>query len=59
MFAGGTRYFITLIDSATLFRHVKFLKEKTAETMLKVLKKYIIETKQLTGLSVRVDRGYE
>ena len=62
MSAGGTRYFMILIDSATSFRHVKFLKEKVAKTMLKVFKKYITETKQLTRqrlLSVRVDRGCE
>ena len=49
-----------LMDSATSFRHVEFLKEKIVETMLKILKKYITKAKLLTEqklLSVRVDRG--
>ena len=41
MSARGTRYFMILIDSATSFRHMKFLKKKTAEIMFKVLKIYI------------------
>ena len=62
MSAGGTRYFMILINNTTSFRYVKFLKEKIAETILKILKKYITETKHFTRqrlLSVRVNRGCE
>jgi len=51
-----------LMDDATLFRHVEFLKEKTVEVILEILKRYMMEVEQLTGqrlLSVRVDRGYD
>jgi len=51
-----------LMDDVTLFRHVEFLKEKTVEVILEILKRYMMEVEQLTGqrlLSVRVDRGYD
>ena len=47
MSAGNVRYFIMLIDSMTLFRHVEFLKKKTVEMMLEVLKIYMIKTEWL------------
>ena len=53
------RYFIILIDGVTSFRYVEFLKEKTVEAILEVLKRYMMEVEPLTGqrlLSVRVDR---
>jgi len=45
--ARGAKYFMMLMDSVSTFRYVNFLKEKTAEATLEVLKKYIAETKRL------------
>ena len=55
------RYFIILMDGVTSLRHVEFLKEKTVEATLEILKRYIMEVEPLTGqrlLSVRVNRKY-
>jgi len=49
MSARNTRYFMMLMNSATLFRHVEFLKEKTVEATLEVLKRYMTEAEQLIG----------
>jgi len=51
-----------LMDGVTSFRHVEFLKEKTVEVTLEVLKRYMIEVEQLIGwrlLSMRVDKGHK
>ena len=55
------RYFIILMDGVTSLRHVEFLKEKTVEATLEILKRYTMEVEPLTGqrlLSVRVNRKY-
>ena len=60
-FARSMRYFIILMDGVTSLRHVEFLKEKTVEATLEILKRYIMEVEPLTGqrlLSVRVNRKY-
>ena len=60
-FARSMRYFIILMDGITSFRHVEFLKKKTVEATLEILKRYMMEVELLTGqrlLSVRVDREY-
>jgi len=56
--AGGSRYFMLLMDGALSFRTVEFLREKSAKNTLAILKAYITEGKRQTNqklLRVRVD----
>ncbi|KAJ3552016.1 hypothetical protein NP233_g12967 [Leucocoprinus birnbaumii] len=60
--AGGSKYFMLIMDGASSFRAVEFLREKTAEATLQVLKDFVTHAERLTGkalLRVRVDRGRE
>jgi len=62
MSAGGACYFMLIMDGASAFWYVEFLKEKMADATLDMLKKFLMEAKRLTGkkvLWVRVDRGRE
>jgi len=58
--AGGACYFMLIIDDASVFWYVKFLREKTTDATFDMLKKFLVEAERLTGkkvLQVRVDRG--
>jgi len=58
--AGGACYFILIMDGALAFWYVEFLREKTVDATLNMLKKFLAEAERLTGkkvLWVSVDRG--
>ena len=58
--AGGSCYFILLMDRALSFQVVEFLAEKTAENMFKVLKAFIIESERQIGQKlIQVRLNYE
>jgi len=59
MLTGGVCYFMLIMDDASVFRYVEFLREKMANTTLNMLKKFLAEAERLTRkkvLWVRVDR---
>ncbi|KAJ3563743.1 hypothetical protein NP233_g8744 [Leucocoprinus birnbaumii] len=47
--AGGSKYFMLIMDGASSFRAVEFLKEKTAEATLQVLRDFVTHAERLTG----------
>jgi len=51
MLAGGARYFMLIMDGASAFWYVEFLKEKTADATLNVLKKFLAEAERLTVMN--------
>lgn len=58
--ASGACYFMLIMDGASAFQYIEFLREKTADATLDMLKKFLAEAERLTGkkvLRVRVDRG--
>jgi hypothetical protein len=60
--AGGAKYFMLLIDSATSYRHVFFLSSKSADTTLNAFREYHVESERQTGRKlkrVQMDMGRE
>jgi len=60
--AGGTRYFMLMMNSFSLFRTVAFLFSKSADVTLKVFKTYQIEAECQTGKKIErvwLDMGQE
>ena len=51
-----------IMDDALVFQYIEFLRKKTANTTLDILKKFIVKAKKLFRkkvIQVRVDSGYE
>jgi len=60
--AGGVSYFMLLMDGYSSYKTITFLKTKSADTILQVLKNYHIEAERQTGKAlkqVRLDMGRE
>ena len=60
--AGGSRYFMMMMDSFSSYRTVAFLSSKSADITLKVFKSYQTEAEHQTGKKmrqVRLDMGRE
>jgi hypothetical protein len=60
--AGGARYFMLCMDSASSFRKVFFIASKTAEVTLQIFWEFHVESERQTGKKlkrVRLDMGWE
>jgi len=58
--AGRAHYFMLIVDGASVFQYVEFLREKMVDATLNILKRFLVEAKRLTRkkvLQMRVDRG--
>lgn len=60
--AGGSKYFMLIVDGATSYRSVHFLSNKSADATLNVFKEFHRQAERQTGKTlrrVRVDMGRE
>jgi len=51
--AGGAYYFILIMDSIFLFWSIEFLRVKTVEVTLEVLKSFMVEIEHLIGQKLK------
>jgi len=52
MSTGKACYFMLIMDGASVFQYVEFLREKMANTTLNMLKKFLAEAERLTRKKV-------